>query len=590
MKPSPNWRSLALFGVAALLVVATAPYFVPMRPAVSDSYIFGYNNRAGILLFLLFAVVGALWVRNKNLPDPNAAPKAMPYWLMWFGLVISAAMCWGMYRLTAQLNGFAESTYFIQRLNLLAAGRVPYRDFEFAYGAALLYVPLWISHAFHLSLTAAFYLFWSLCVALGVVTLFESIRLAGDPRHDRAGLFLLLLIISLFGILSTGPNYMELRFVLPLYFAALIFRLRRRESGSWLSFSATLLGAATLLLISPEMAVAFAIGSLLYFALNLSWSDKPAVFSLGALLCALAALFVAANCLGVFATMRAFSAGGNNFPIYIAPYIALFFALVCFGFHYFEQRLRQHRREDLFVYWILLATVLLPAALGRCDLGHIFLYESGMFLAVGLFLSGRPKPRFWIRIAGAAYILLILIPALRVEYIPLTASAAAHASGSGLLRRYAVLVLGEARVQSIQQTSITPHIDAPDEKLLAPFAYLPNGSGVFAAPSIEYGYYDALTNVLTPEQVQFKLDEIRRNPEMELLLPSQWVSYCVRTADNSRVLLSGLFGVPYIKEPAHEMDLYMPVCDYIRAHYRYVPTRAGQALGNYDLWARKANQ
>jgi hypothetical protein len=346
---------------------------------------------------------------------------------------------------------------------------------------------------------------------------------------------------------------------------------------------------SALLLLSPEMAVAFAVGSVVYSGINTPLAKKREVVWLAALVCVLALIFATANALGVFSTMRAFSTGGNNFPIYVAPSIAIFFAAALYGFRYFVQGFQRSSREDVFLYWLAIAAVLVPAALGRCDLGHILMYELGTFLSVALQLSSSRKARLWIRIFGAAYILLIIVPALRVEYVPLIATAAAHAD-SGILHRYAVVALGEDRVKSIQQDTITPEFGGLDETFLAPFSYMPNGSGAYDSPRIEYGYYYGLTNVLTPAQIQIKLNELRNHPQTTLLLPRMWVSYCVRTPDNSRALLSGLFGVPYIKEPVHEMDLYMPLCNYMLTNYHYVKARPDQTLGEYDLWAPGAAQ
>ncbi|HEY3927318.1 MAG TPA: hypothetical protein VGL89_02980 [Candidatus Koribacter sp.] len=591
----PNGRSILLFGVAALLVVATVPYFVPMRPAVSDSYIFGYNNRAGIALFLLFAAVGAWWTRGKTLPGGHIDAKWLPRTYELAAVVVAFLLSYGMYRLVAPLNGFAESTYFLHRLNLLAAGRVPYREFEFAYGAALLYGPLWLARALHVSLAQGYYWFWIATVVAGNALLFESLRMAGDEREDphpskpkpglpgtpdRRGIFWVFYAISLFGILTTGLNYTLLRFVLPLYAAAWVERTRAKNFGA---ACAVALGATlVLLVISPEMAVGFAIGSLIYFAISIEWHEKSLVIWMGALVLALAMTFAIANSLGVFMTMRAFSAGGNNFPVYVAPSIALFLAVVWCGFQLLLQGV-----SGILRYWILLGVVMIPAALGRCDTGHILSYTMGIFLAVALVLSRARRWRLGIRIAGVAYVLVFIVPALPVEYIPFTARAAAR-SGSSVAQRYAKWALGAEKAQGIRENVVTPRLDLPPgEKLLAPFSYRPNGQDVVNSPAIEYGYYEGMTNVLTPEQINFKLQEIETHPEMPLLLPRQWVSYCVRTSDNSRQLLSGLFGVPYIKQPAHEMDLYMPVCNYIRASYRYLPTRAEQEFGEFDLWGKK---
>ena len=577
---APKWRSILLFGVAALLAVATVPYWVPMRPAVSDSYIFGYNNRAGIALFLLFAALGAWRTRGMRLPSGRVDPSRARRVYEIAAVLVAFGLSWGMYRLVAPLHGFAESTYFLHRLNLLAAGRVPYREFEFAYGAGLLYGPLWLAHALHASLAQGYYWFWIATVVVGNALLFEALRLAGDEREDRSGIFWVFYAISLFGILTTGLNYTLLRFVLALYASAWVEKLREKSLVS--ACAVVFAAVVVLLLVSPEMAVGFAMGTLIHFAISIDWNEKFAVFGLAGLTLVLAMTFAVANSLGVFMTMRAFSAGGNNFPVYVAPSIALFLAVVWCGFQLLLQGVRGILR-----YWILLGAVMIPAALGRCDTGHILSYTLGIFLSVALVLSRARRWRIGIRVAGAAYVLLFIVPALPVEYIPFTARAAAR-SDAAWAQRYAKWALGTQKAEDARENVVRPELDAgPGEKWLAPFSYRPNVQDVVSSPAIEYGYYEGMTNVLTPEQVRFKLQEIETHPEMPLLLPRQWVSYCVRTADNSRQLLSGLFGVPYIKQPAHEMDLYMPVCDYIRENYRYLPTRAEQELGEFDLWGRK---
>lgn len=581
----PNGKSLVLFGVAALLIVATVPYWVPVRPAVSDSYIFGYNNRAGIALFVLLAMLGAAWTREKKLPQASAIARGMSRWLMWGGTALALALSAFMYRLTAPLGGFAEGVYFLQRLHLLAAGRVPYRDFEYAYGVAFLYGPLWASKILHTRLETGYYVVWMAGVALGVGMLFETVRLAGDQREDRAGVFAMLYAISLLGILTTGPNYLLLRFIAAVYFAVLVYRVRQREHGRWFSSLLVLISTAVLLVISPEMAVAFSVASVAYMAMNFRVTEKGPVIALCGMVCGLAALFAWANSLGVFATMRAFSSGGNNFPIYIAPAIAICFAAVWTALVYFGQRFRGGDRENVFLYLIAIAIVLLPAALGRCDPGHIFLYEMGLLLTVALILSRSLRIRLWLRVAVALYLLVVSLPALRVDYLPFTAKAAAQ-SQSPAMQKYAAWVLGKDQVATIRRDRVAPRLDAANDQYLAPFSYVPNGEAAYESSSLEYGYSYGMTNVLTPESVRLKLEEIEANPDAPLLLPRQWVSYCVRTADNSRELLSGLFGVPYIKEPVHEMNLYMPVCDSIRASYHYRRPRAGQELGEYDLWVR----
>ena len=56
----PPRAALAVYFALSLFAILYIPYFFPVPPSTSDSYIFGYNNRIGILLFLLCVAAGAI--------------------------------------------------------------------------------------------------------------------------------------------------------------------------------------------------------------------------------------------------------------------------------------------------------------------------------------------------------------------------------------------------------------------------------------------------------------------------------------------------------------------------------------------------
>ena len=72
--PSEVWRSTKLwfipYVVIALAAIFYLPRLVPTAPSASDSYIFGYNNRIGILLLLFFVALGVILTRGFNLNQP----------------------------------------------------------------------------------------------------------------------------------------------------------------------------------------------------------------------------------------------------------------------------------------------------------------------------------------------------------------------------------------------------------------------------------------------------------------------------------------------------------------------------------------
>ena len=75
----PKWAFIA-YVVLSLATIALLPTLVPSPPSASDSYLFGYDNRAGIVLLLIFVLIGVLWTRGLNLEffpsrDSRSVPK-----------------------------------------------------------------------------------------------------------------------------------------------------------------------------------------------------------------------------------------------------------------------------------------------------------------------------------------------------------------------------------------------------------------------------------------------------------------------------------------------------------------------------------
>jgi hypothetical protein len=63
----PGKRSFGIFVVLSFVAVFYLPYLVPVPPSASESYIFGYSNRLGVLLLLLLTSIGTIWTKGFNL-------------------------------------------------------------------------------------------------------------------------------------------------------------------------------------------------------------------------------------------------------------------------------------------------------------------------------------------------------------------------------------------------------------------------------------------------------------------------------------------------------------------------------------------
>jgi hypothetical protein len=118
-----------VYAIASIAAILCVPYLVSSAPTVSDSYLFGYNNRVGVVLLLALVTIGAIWTRGFDL-DFRGAQNARP--VSFTALVISLSAvflgCLTMYFLAGHLGGFGESSYEIDRIWLTSIGKRPYVD------------------------------------------------------------------------------------------------------------------------------------------------------------------------------------------------------------------------------------------------------------------------------------------------------------------------------------------------------------------------------------------------------------------------------------------------------------------------------
>jgi len=54
-------RWFPIYALGGLVAIFYLPTLVPMAPTASPSYVFGYNNRAGVVILLLVVAIGAIW-------------------------------------------------------------------------------------------------------------------------------------------------------------------------------------------------------------------------------------------------------------------------------------------------------------------------------------------------------------------------------------------------------------------------------------------------------------------------------------------------------------------------------------------------
>ncbi len=602
-----------LCGLAAILYL---PTLVPMLPTASPSYVFGYNNRAGVAILLLVVAAGAIWTKGMGLPFLGRAPsKPVPLKVLGYCLIAALAGCIAMYAFAGRFGGFGESDYDLDRLWMLSKGKTPYVDFEWPFGACFLYLPFFLRNLLSLDLVQACYLFWGLNVLLGTWLLYAIVNMIDYPTCHKTSIFILLFCpVTFLSILSMGTHTTLLRYNCPLFFILVIHRVFDRGGIGWKLFSCVLSVLFTIILlsISPETAIAFSFACTCIFLLSSPSFKAEGFLVVAAQLFALAGIFRAALKLHVLDTVMASGGGADSLPIPFAPYILLFvfslFLCSCYIFRrFFEGRLR-----DNTIGLIAFSIPMVAAALGRCDPAHVISSGEAVFLVSLFYLSDRVTSWKWYKTSFVA-VMIVLLPLSflslyrssisRVGRKYLSESSNDSTTGSVLNylgKKYIATFAGparrakwEAHLANARQFAVPERIDFSavypswHGDFLAPFGYNPTGIGNYLSDQIDYGYYEGTENANTIAAVTRKISEMEDNPQRALLLADYFHVFCEADAEGARSMITTLSAFPYFGRAVHLQSVHAPMCSYILANYslREVPE---QKNFGYGLWVRKA--
>jgi hypothetical protein len=596
-------------GVAAFLVaLSTVPYHFPIAPNFSEAYLFGYNNRVGMAIVALGLILLAAFGPKLN-PQPSTRPdKPLTRRTLAKALAISFVASTLCYLLTRGLNGFNESIYLIDRVQMLLDGRTPYTQFEFAYGALFLYVPAWLARLLHLSAGDGYGLFFVLATVLGTWLLWMTLKNIDEPPAQQRKLFLLLWFLSTMALTNLGTNCSMLRFLLPSYFGVVLYqRLARAPQANPLTLLLPVPMYAVLLAVSPEFGVAFGIGIAAYLALfgGLSIAKNLAAFLVG--LASMAALTLLAARLGVFTTLQVFSSGGLNFPIMPAPHMLLLYTFAGVAACYAGHQLRE-RRPSALLMLIFVSAISLAGALGRCDPFHTLMDPLGIVIVAGFLIAGLPQLRriVW-PLFVALYIVfpvIVTVPYNGTNFVKAALPLYLAHEGSNttnfdrwVIARMAHTMppsLATKKFESLKHFSqLSQHGSAIDVPALfgqpagtvfaAPFGFAPSHFGLYHSPAIEEGYYAETVNIATPAGITRVIDELAAHPSRPLLMLPGRETNCASNAAAAQHYLRETFLYPYSARAVHLESIGEPLCRYLQQHYHRAEA-ATPARFDYELW------
>ena len=589
--PARSPLAIACFFLCGLVLTIVVPFYVPVQPAVSESYIFGFNNRAAVLVFFAFMAAFGWWMRSRppRITLSRGATLSRNGVALLFGVpTLLLVLLWW---LTRQSGGIDESTYFLDRLQELAHGQAIYRDFEFPYGPLPLYLPLWVAQLSHLSLTDAFYAVWMLQWLLGLWFLWRVVEAVCGGSARKNTILLLLLLTWLPSMLTLGPNYTPLRFWAVPYAVVMLYRRLAGKKPLLSTAVVALLWIVALMFYSTEQSFSFSGATLLMFALFVRPRNRELWLSLLLLGAGTVGMVAYSEHAGFLQAMHAMGSGGYNFPLLPALQLVPLLAMPILGAWVFADGLRHPEEAGVTQYLVATTLIALPAALGRCDTGHLIVNTVGATVVGWSVLAQTQKLWRWAWPTYLVVVLLLPLPitmfntrrivttALKTRYTP---ERLAAMPTTGLQGRFASMLRQHgSSPQMLARSGVLSELPMPNgEPLMAPFGMpvlVPTLGGPLHMTS---GRYLGMEDVTLPRQVEEKIGELRDHPARWLFMPRDF--QCREYVPSRRELVLSLLAL-YVPPVRHDVQMYEPLCTYIRQSYRAADTELPSALAQYEL-------
>jgi hypothetical protein len=591
-----------LFIIVSLACIFTVPYFIPLNQiAISASYDYGFNNRAGMFLLALFSLivifVSFFYSKKDRLHVDifvNNFPKIFLNKLF-FGVVgftfIGCSILW--FILGRDSYGIIESGYFIPRIYDISLGKAIYRDFDFAYGPLLLYIPYFIYKLFsflRISISDGYIIALMINQILGLYFLYYVLVFFNLNIKKKNRIFIIIAIISF--PTSIGLNYTLFRFISPFFCLAFLQQIEKNTKINpfiYIFLSAVL--SIIILLISPELGLSFYFTFFVYiFIMALLTKRKYYFLQIGVLLSSL--VFLAYLWPNMFKQITGFLSGGLNWPFVPSMFLLLFFLAVFvvsvgIGIQF------RHIKTYLFsLSFVLLAFSLIPGALGRCDPGHVFFYGLFIFILAYSYLHIYLKQKYF-KIIGIIFAISLFsfYPYMMKEYIPsYLSSIARYLEKVDTIPSWIISMgnyLGIDVNEKLRQRKLRS-VNSLEEE----FADIDN----ITMPFADGNYYISLNALkkyvplfyLNPNSVGSKyavdkhLKEIKEKRPQYLLLPEKWNE--INYPSDYRIIINILFCTYYPAVPKRNGNiLYDSFVNYVFSEYSYVKNIATYMLYKRNL-------
>jgi hypothetical protein len=207
---------------------------------------------------------------------------------------------------------------------------------------------------------------------------------------------------------------------------------------------------------------------------------------------------------------------------------------------------------------------MLPAAFGRCDLGHLMMASPALLLGVAAIESWRPVRKVW----SAMAIWLVVVP--------IFGSVLLHVLADNQLRRH--------DAEREDAGLVTRGAEAGCPVVYRAFDVIPKPTETSADVCLDTGYYYKTINAFTPEAVDRIVSELRQQPARPLLLLDKPLGEQFRWGQESLKELYLLELSPWVPKARNKAFSFQEVTEAIVRDY----TPAAEPVHGFRVWYPKS--
>jgi hypothetical protein len=560
------WQKMLFLGALAT-VICTLPYLVPVNPTISVSYLVGFSNRTATALFILGAAAFA-WFTRGDIGKVDERDSHLSVRILLAAIVSCVVVCLVRRYISFHSQPGGEAPYFINRTQLLVAGLIPYRQFEFIYGPLLLYPPLWITQIFGTDPITGYYISWTVEWVVGTVLLWFALRFIDGPVTGRNWIFFYFFSLQLTSLRDEGMNYTPFRAFIGAFLIVSVWKVWQTSRSVWITVLISILATGLGLASSPEHGISVAIGlggGMLLVRIKKQRFPMIAVlaFFAGSSIC-----MVIADHFGLFQTLRSFASGGYQFPLMPSPSVLLILFVYIVSACVLFTALENKQDVPVVVPLVLAGFVLLPSAMGRCDIGHLQLATPAYMVGIVAIFSRPALRKIWLPLALIGLFVLPILSIYRSD------------------RASRRITIQNTRLQASTKSPMPEGPayvkleDLPCDRTYQMINTYPSLTHSIRPACVDTGYYFSMGSVMAEQDVDRKIAELAKHPERALVLLDGNLAANFPAPEASPGVVRQLELSVFIPRARNHPVTLERIRDYIQTHYEPGPVLAD----NQRIW------